>query len=325
MASKLRVAVVQMDVKVERVQENIEKARRLTANIKPGSIDLLCFPEMIFSGYVFPSFAALEPYLESPPEGPTSAFCSELSKRIGCYVVAGYPEKLLPIQTKITVSEGGASLVEASEPTPKDTVDLQVAGNSAVLFGPEGQLVGTYRKTNLYSADLPWAQGGTGFTTFELPPPLKKLAIGICMDLNPNPASYETLANGNASDVVKEPYELAEFCIEQGVDTLVIPCAWLDSEEGTDWDTGNLNYWSHRLQPLWSSNKNDDGEARGDGELTGGRKTTVIICNRAGFERGTQFSGTSNVMQLERGSGRPNVVGVMKKTDDGPQIFTIDL
>lgn len=118
---------------------------------------------------------------------------------------------------------------------------------------------------------------GTGFTTFELPPPLKKLAIGICMDLNPNPASYEALVNGNASDVVKEPYELAEFCIEQGVDTLVIPCAWLDSGEGTDWDIGTVNYWCHRLQPLWSS----DNE-----ELTGGRKTTVIICNRAGFERG---------------------------------------
>ncbi|KAG9046999.1 Carbon-nitrogen hydrolase [Tulasnella sp. UAMH 9824] len=263
MASKLRVAVVQMDVKV------------------PGAI--------------------------------------ELSKRLGCYVVAGYPEKLLPIQTKITVSEGGASLVEASEPTPESAVEVQLAGNSAVLFGPEGRLVGTYRKTNLYEADLPWAQAGTGFTTFELPPPLKKLAIGICMDLNPNPASYETLVNGNASDVVKEPYELAEFCIEQGVDTLVIPCAWLDSGEGTDWDIGTVNYWCHRLQPLWSSNDEEDGE------LTGGRKTTVIICNRAGFERGTQFAGTSTVMQLERGSGNPNLVGVLKRKDDGGQIFTIDL
>lgn len=119
--------------------------------------DVLISPVL---GYVFPSFASLEPYLESPPEGPTSAFCSELSKRLGCYVVAGYPEKLLPIQTKITVSEGGASLVEASEPTPESAVEVQLAGNSAVLFGPEGRLVGTYRKTNLYEADLPWAQAG---------------------------------------------------------------------------------------------------------------------------------------------------------------------
>lgn len=125
---------------------------------------------------------------------------------------------------------------------------------------------------------------GTGFTTFELPPPLKKLAIGICMDLNPNPASYETLEKGNASDVVREPYELAEFCIEQGVDTLVIPCAWLDSEEGTDWDIGTVNYWCHRLQPLWSKSKSDE-MGSGD-EHTGGRQTAVIICNRAGFERG---------------------------------------
>lgn len=132
---------------------------------------------------------------------------------------------------------------------------------------------------------------GTGFTTFELPPPLKKLAIGICMDLNPNPASSETLEKGNASDVVRELYELAEFCIEQGVDTLVIPCAWLDSEEGTDWDIGTVNYWCHRLQPLWSKSRPSDDEH------TGGRQTAVIICNRAGFERGEFW--------LIRSLGRP--------------------
>ncbi|KAG8983195.1 Carbon-nitrogen hydrolase, partial [Tulasnella sp. 427] len=141
--------------------------------------------------------------------------------------------------------------------------DVQVAGNAAALFGPEGELVGTYRKTNLYKADLPWAQAGTGFTTFELPPPLKKLAIGICMDLSPNPASYEALENGKNADVVREPYELAEFCIEQKVDTLVIPC--------------------------------------------------------------TQYCGSSTVMQLEQGIGKPNLVGVLKKDEDGYRIFTLDV
>ncbi|KAG8989088.1 Carbon-nitrogen hydrolase [Tulasnella sp. 427] len=274
---------------------------------------------MIFSGYVFPSFASLEPYLESPPEGPTSEFCSELAKRLRCHVVAGYAEKLLPAHSKIAVSEtGGAALIEASEPTAKEVADVQVAGNAAALFGPEGELVGTYRKTNLYKADLPWAQAGTGFTTFELPPPLKKLAIGICMDLSPNPASYEALENGKNADVVREPFELAEFCIEQKVDTLVIPCAWLDSEEGTDWDIGTVNYWCNRLQPLWSK-----GPDVGDG--AGGQQIAVVICNRTGFERGTQFCGSSTVMQLEQGIGKPNLVGVLKKDEDGYRIFTLDV
>ena len=35
-----------------------------------------------------------------------------------------------------------------------------VGANSAVLLGPEGQLVGTYRKTNLFSTDMTWAVPG---------------------------------------------------------------------------------------------------------------------------------------------------------------------
>jgi len=46
----LRIAVVQFAPKIGHVQQNIEKARTFCESLAPGSIDLLCLPEMIFTG-----------------------------------------------------------------------------------------------------------------------------------------------------------------------------------------------------------------------------------------------------------------------------------
>jgi protein N-terminal amidase len=97
---------------------------------------------MIFSGYVFRDAVHITPYLETPYNGPTSSFCSNLALRVRCYVLAGYPEKME------TNRHGG------------HTDGKTVGYNSAVLYGPEGNLVGNYRKTNLYDTDMPWAEPG---------------------------------------------------------------------------------------------------------------------------------------------------------------------
>lgn len=96
---------------------------------------------MAFSGYVFENASAISPYLEHPRTGTTSQFCSDLARKLQCYVVAGYPEKL--------------SLTEDRD------VD-QVGANSATFYGPDGEWVGGYRKTNLYETDLTWAKPGVG-------------------------------------------------------------------------------------------------------------------------------------------------------------------
>ena len=96
---------------------------------------------MAFSGYVFENAAAITPYLEHPRTGTTSQFCSDLAKRLQCFVVAGYPEKL--------------SLAE-------DRKIDQVGANSAAFYGPDGEWVGGYRKTHLFETDLTWAKPGVG-------------------------------------------------------------------------------------------------------------------------------------------------------------------
>jgi hypothetical protein len=119
------------------------------SRIQPQSLDLLCFPEMAFSGYVFENASAITPYLEHPRTGTTSRFCSDLAKRLQCYVLAGFPEKLSPTEDRKTG---------------------QVGANSAAFYGPDGEWVGGYRKTNLYKTDLTWAKPGTWGALFLITP-----------------------------------------------------------------------------------------------------------------------------------------------------------
>ncbi|KAG8860848.1 Carbon-nitrogen hydrolase [Tulasnella sp. 330] len=257
-------------------------------SLTPGTVDLVCFPEMVFTGYVFPSYKALEPYLELPGEGPTSQFCMQLAKRLSCHVIAGYPERLSPekegIASDVLSRIGKETLVD------EKAAEMSFAGNSALLVGPDGSLIGNYQKSNLYEADMPWAQAGepfsafalyvyrnwldnhlegTGFTSFSLPG-LPKLSIGICMDLNPRPESEWMLS--------KTPTELADYCAREDVRLLVLPCAWLDSGDATKHtsDIYTIDYWCRRLKPLFDEEN-----------IEGTKETVVVVANRTGLERGS--------------------------------------
>jgi len=41
-------------------------------------------------------------------------------------------------------------------------------------------------------------------------------------------------------------------------------------------------------------------------------------------DKGTQFAGTSAVLNLQEGSGSPNVVGVMSRHQEGVRVWTIE-
>ncbi|KAL0567815.1 hypothetical protein V5O48_014175, partial [Marasmius crinis-equi] len=313
------------------VHANIKRAKELCRRIQPRSVDLVCFPEMIFSGYVFPNAQAIKPHLERPRTGPTSQFCSELAKGLGCYVIAGYPE-----------------LLEADEVDTTEAADgngLAVGANSAVLCGPRGEWVGDYRKTNLFEMDKCWAKAGGGFKTFDLPSPLRRVSIGICMDLNVQPPAVWDSLDG--------PYELASYAHSQGSDVLILLNAWLDSEvepeERSDW--GTLNFWAARLRPLWepepgSDPDSDSGGSSPDSENASsaneGKHTVVVVCNRAGEENGKSFirqvlcgtyatrrsvgktfAGSSALFSMHGGSNRPKLCDVMGRREEGVRIWSI--
>ncbi|KAG2121091.1 carbon-nitrogen hydrolase [Suillus clintonianus] len=332
MPAQLRVAVVQFAPKLGQVQANIAKARELCKGLKPRSIDLLCFPEMIFSGYVFPDTAAITPYLEHPHTGPTSTFCAELARSLECFVAAGYPEKLEPHEHALPLGDDSASL---SFQQPR------IGANSAVMYNPTGERVGAYRKTNLYKLDLPWAVPGSGFSTMTLPHPLGPTTLAICNDLNvQDPAVWESLEEG--------PYELARHCIRSGTRLLILLNAWLHpDEDGEESETGSaghttpehnqdtdemepswevMKYWAMRLNPLWAtiqkaSNESDEkpGERKVPNELL------VVVCNRFGDEGGNRFAGSSVLMSLHRGSGRPRLLQMMGQREEGVSVWTANM
>ncbi|KAL0950147.1 hypothetical protein HGRIS_010143 [Hohenbuehelia grisea] len=295
----LTIAVVQFCPKIGRVQENIAKANELLASLQPRSVDLVCLPEMIFTGYAFPNSAAILPHLEEPKTGPTSTFCASLARRLACHVVAGYPERLKDTEIPQRSSNGPEI----------------VGANSAVLYGPDGEWIGRYRKTNLFETDMPWAKAGTGFATFHLPPPLHTLCLGICMDLNVQPPHDWTLSDG--------PYELADYCIEQQADILLLLNSWLESsdaknsdKDSPDWNT--INYWSLRLEPLWAERDNkqlDDTDRR--------KEMTVVICNRTGEENGVKFAGSSSVFRMTPGAGRGALLNKMTRCEEGVRIWRV--
>lgn len=330
MPTQLRVAVVQFAPKLGQVQANIAKARELCNGLKPRSVDLLCLPEMIFPGYVFPDTAAITPYLEHPYTGPTSTFCAELARSLQCFVAAGYPEKLEPH--------------EHAPPLGGDNLSFhqpRIGANSAVMYGPTGERIGGYRKTNLYKLDLPWAVPGSGFTTMTLPHPLGPTTLAICNDLNvQDPAVWESLEEG--------PYELAQHCVRSGTRLLILLNAWLHPDEDGEESDGDsadstipeqiedtdemepswevINYWAMRLNPLWATirkatheNEKKPGECRIPNELL------VVVCNRFGNEGGSRFAGSSVLMSLRRGSGRPRLLHMMGQREEGIGLWTANM
>ncbi|KAF9066467.1 carbon-nitrogen hydrolase [Rhodocollybia butyracea] len=276
-STPLRIAVVQFAPKIGQVQANIRRARELCRKLQPRSVDLICFPEMIMSGELqFESARSISPYLEHPKTGPTSQFCSELSERIQCFVFAGYPERLASEELNIKAHDSQ----HETEATADSTTSQIIGANSAVLYGPDGEWVGHYRKTNLFVTDKTWAKPGTAFATLHLPSPLRTVSFGICNDLNATEGEVWRIESG--------PYELADYAVSQNADTLILLNAWLDSgtekEEETDWYT--LNYWAARLRPLWVGDDVTSEENRSNEATEDGKETIVVVCNRTGEENG---------------------------------------
>jgi len=110
-----------------------------------------------------------------------------------------------------------------------------------------------------------------------------------------------------------------------------------------DWYT--LKYWTARLEPLWRR----DGRRRGSNETvvsesTNGsegnqpeavaeaveeeeeeekpsHETIVVVCNRTGNENGKTFAGSSAIFSMRAGSGRPKLLDMMGRQEEGVRVW----
>ncbi|KAK4686105.1 protein N-terminal amidase, partial [Tremellales sp. Uapishka_1] len=312
-----------------KVEKNKQKVEEMTNRLRPGTLDLLVLPEMALSGYMFSDPTSILPYLEEPRIGPTSLLARSLARRLECHVIAGYPEAIPPG----TPEEGTSGKEVAGEGSG-------VGWNSAVVVDPTGEVVGNYRKTFRFETDKNWARKGErgpefenlmeadrschegdGFQYFDLAEPLGRVAVGICMDMNPK----DFLAPFDA-------YELANFCRDNSVDMLVVPMNWLDppaeppnvapEQDPEAPSEHNLNYWVARLSPLHDPTPGYSSTSTPTASSSA-KEIVFVGCNRVGEEEGTKFIGTSCVMTISSSPSRIELVECSNITEERVMITTV--
>ncbi len=168
-----RIGYVQTEPVFGRVRDNVDRAIAMASSV---DADLLVFPELFNTGYLFESRREVEDLAE-PADGRTfrslSAFASETSTA----VVAGFAER----------GEGGKIY------------------NSAMMIDETGDLRWVYRKTHLFDREKIWFDpGDTGFSVVELAG--IRVGVMICFDWI-FPESARVLALGGAQ-VLAHPANL---------------------------------------------------------------------------------------------------------------------
>ena len=147
---------------------------------------VVVLPELMTSGYVLDR-TLLWPLAESVADGgPALTVLSQTAARLGITVVAGFPER------------DGTKLF-----------------NSAAVLGPDGELVGAYRKLHLFAGETNvFEPGDHGLPVFEVDG--LRIGVLICFDL-------------------RFPEALRIMSLQRA-DLVAVPTAWVG---GFDRDTGD--------------------------------------------------------------------------------------
>lgn len=158
MTGTVKVAGVQMDVKIGANEANrLAMAERMRTAKKAGA-DFAVFPECAVTGYCFESLKEGWQYGE-PIHGPSSAFFQKVCAELGMFVVYGFLE------------QDGSRLF-----------------NALAMVGPKG-VAGSYRKTHLpfLGIDRFTTPGDRPYEVFEAGE--MKVGLNICYDCSfPEPA-----------------------------------------------------------------------------------------------------------------------------------------
>ncbi|KAI1847139.1 hypothetical protein JX266_006679 [Neoarthrinium moseri] len=304
----MRIACLQFAPQVGDVDNNLNRADAVLSRANPDDLDLLVLPEMAFSGasvepmgyirarlvcnsqvpsrhgaskqadsgfdqslgrfadrttgYNFKSLSDISPFLEPTCAGITSLWARTTALKYNCTVAAGYPEK-----------------VDVSPHWPTSPEYY----NSVIVVNQEGETIANYRKSHLYYTDETWAlEGPSGFHKGFVPG-IGRIAMGICMDLNP----YRFEAPWSA-------FEFAFHILDVSANVVILSMAWLTREDARHFsrmpkepDMETLTYWVKRLEPLIRADNDDE--------------IIVVFANRTGLEDEAVYAGTSAVLGIQNG------------------------
>lgn len=134
------------------VTDNVRRAEPLMHEASRLGAQLLVFPELAFTGYSFlgpeDAFRIAEAI-----DGPTFRAMRGVASELQCYVAWGYVE-----------------------------VDGESLYNSCSMVGPDGELVTSYRKVNLWGNDFLWATPGREAAPLAVTD-LGRTSVIVCRDL----------------------------------------------------------------------------------------------------------------------------------------------
>ena len=219
----VKVICVQYEPKYKDIQYNINKLEKMFEKYsEKDEIDIIVFPEMTLTGYVFQDLEDIKPYTCYYDKGEQFNFITNLAKRLRCYCFMGFAEK---------------------------TFDEKYY-NSCFIITPDGTSLPSYKKHFLYYDDERWCLEGDKFGYMEITTKrgLKlKLGIGICMDIN----NYKFISPW-------ENMEFATHCLEKDVDIIIFPTNWTDEEPNNLTEDNKYelwDYWISRMKPFIKRNK----------------------------------------------------------------------
>ena len=164
-----KVAVAQIDCKLGKPTVNLKSIRNLAERAARSEPHILCFPELATTGYSLN--AKWRKFSETIP-GPTTEQLSSIAREYGYYLVCGIPEL---------------------DPRSRCSFD------SSVLFDPDGNVVGTYRKVHLWKFERRYFTPGKRFQVFNTK--VGKIGLGVCYDLE-FPESARALALQDAEIII---------------------------------------------------------------------------------------------------------------------------
>lgn len=171
-----------------------------------------------------------------------------------------------------------------------ENIDRNMNFNSNIAFGSDGKMIAHYRKHFLYMIDESWCvEGSERFYAGNYPAPVnKRVAMGICMDINP----YQFKAPWDAM-------EFANHVLDSGAELVILSMAWTnldasaeevsDSSINTQPDWQTIRYWMSRFHPVIQANKT----------------VHIVFGNRCGVEHDVVFVGTSTIARV--GCGKVEV------------------
>jgi omega-amidase len=164
---KLRVSMGQMDVSLGQPGENLEKVRAMTTEARRRGSELIVFPELWSTGY---DLERAHEYATPLDEG-TFAETAALAREHSIHILG--------------------SQLERSD---------QGYRNTAVIFSPQGQLLGQYSKVHLFRPmeEDTYLVAGEDSPLFSLP--WGKSGLAICYDLR-FPELFRKYALGGAKVV----------------------------------------------------------------------------------------------------------------------------